>query len=301
MVVTWCVRTCADALALHMTTATRRLARLTGTLMVLAASAAPLAAQATRVATGAPPARVTLALRPWPGDALRVLVEHDTEERGTLPMARGDSTVVTRTSTAVVVRSVVESVDAGGAVLRSTLDSVAVQASGGRIEGRMQRTRDALAMRGRTVMLHVATDGTVALLDRSAPAVALAALSPVLQRVPAVFPEAPVGVGDRWTRRVMVPGAPGDALVAEFVLDSLTQGGDRAWVSVRGALDDAAAPAASGDGAAGTVQGWLVLDRRRGWVVQSRLALTLRTMARRAGGAPMRFAMRMEQRMRELP
>lgn len=242
-------------------------------------------------------ARVLLVLRPWPGDALRVQVDHETEERGTMPMPGGDSTVVTRTATTVRVRTVVESADAAGAVLRSLVDSVAVQASGGRLDGRRRRVEESLALRGRRVRLRLGTDGAVTLLDPSAPAVAVAALAPILERVPAVFPEGAVGVGDRWTRRVALPGAEGDAVVAEFRLDSLTHHGDRAWVSVKGGLDEAAMRAET----AGTVQGWLLLDRRRGWIVASRLALSLRTVARRGSGPPMRFAMRMEQRMRELP
>lgn len=242
-------------------------------------------------------ARVVLALRPWPGDALRVQVEHETEERGTMPLPAGDSTVVTRTATTVRVRTVVESADAAGAVLRAHVDSVAVQASGGRPDARRRRVDESLALQGRRVRLRLGTDGAVTLLDPSAPAVAVAALAPILERVPAVFPEGAVGVGDRWTRRVALPGAEGDAVVAEFRLDSLTHHGDRAWVSVRGGMDDAAAQAET----AGTVQGWLLLDRRRGWIVASRLVLALRTVARRGNAPPMRFSLRLEQRMREVP
>jgi hypothetical protein len=147
------------------------------------------------------------------------------------------------------------------------------------------------ALRGRSMRLRLAGDGEIVALDDQPDAT----LSALVDRVPAALPDMPVAVGTRWTRAMQLAGAPGDGLQAEFRLDSLTRSGDLAWVSVRGTMRDPEVDAGA------TVVGWLALDRRRGWVVRSRLSMTMQSVTTtRSGMPPMRYEMRVEQRVTEL-
>jgi hypothetical protein len=253
---------------------------------------APLVgAQARPVQARVPAERIALALRPYPGDTIRVRVVHEVDESGTVALPSGDSTVRVRTATTVVLRSAVQSMDAAGALVTATVESVTVRATGGKDESRRAREAAADALRGRSLRLRLASDGGIAMLDSDADAT----LTALVDRVPAALPTIPVAVGTRWTRAMQLAGAPGDGLQAEFRLDSLTHLGDHAWVSVRGTMRDPEVQAGA------TVVGWLVLDRRRGWIVKSRLSMTMQSVTTaRSGMPPMRYAMRVEQRVAEV-
>ena len=74
-----------------------------------------------------------------------------------------------------------------------------------------------------------------------------------------------------------------------------TKFGDHAWVSVKGVMRDAAVDAGA------SVVGWIMLDRRRGWITRSRMVMTMRAVTGAAGSMPpMRFVMRVEQRVEEV-
>ena len=95
--------------------------------LLIAVTGMPLPAQRTREA-GAD-ARVSLVLRPFPGDMIRQRVEHDVDEQGTITMPGGDSTVRVSTRTMVVLRSKVDAVDSAGAIVTSQVESVTVRAT----------------------------------------------------------------------------------------------------------------------------------------------------------------------------
>ena len=53
--------------------------------------------------------------------------------------------------------------------------------------------------------------------------------------------------------------------------------------------------------AGASVVGWVLLDRRRGWITKSRMIMTMRAVTGAQGGMPpMRFVMRVEQRVGEV-
>lgn len=252
--------------------------------------------QAQRPRAGAD-ARVSLVLRPFPGDMIRQRVEHDVDEQGTITMPSGDSTVRVSTRTTVVLRSRVDAVDSLGSVVTSQVESVTVRASGGREESRRAREASGMALLGRTLRMKLAPDGELIVLDDASAqsAATIATLAALVDRVPAALPSLPVREHEKWTRHMVLAGAPGDGIDAEFTLDSLTRYGDFAWVSVRGVMKDAGADAGA------SVVGWVLLDRRRGWITKSRMVMTLRAVTGAQGSMPpMRFVMRVEQRVGEV-
>lgn len=262
--------------------------------LLLLTMCAPLVAQRTRAAGDG---RVSLVIRPYPGDVIRQRVEHDVDEQGTITIGRGDSTVRVSTRTTVILRSRVDAADSLGAVVTSQVESVTVRATGGKDESRRARVASGMALRGRTLRMKLAPDGELIVLDdASAQNVAtIATLAALVDRVPAALPVLPVREHEKWNRHMVLAGAPGDGIDAEFTLDSLTRYGDFAWVSVRGVMKDAGADAGA------SVIGWLLLDRRRGWITQSRMVMTLRATTGESGGMPpMRFVMRVEQRVGEV-
>ncbi len=262
--------------------------------MLLVVALASLQAQRPRTGDDA---RVTLVLRPFPGDVIRQRVEHDVDEQGTITMPAGDSTVRVSTRTTIVLRSRVETVDSLGAVVTSVVESVTVRAVGGKEESRLARIASGMALQGRTLRMKLAPDGELVVLDDASvqSAATIATLAALVDRVPAALPSLPVREKEKWTRHMVLAGAPGDGIDAQFTLDSLTRYGDFAWVSVRGVMKDAGADAGA------SVVGWVLLDRRRGWITKSRMVMTLRAVTGAQGAMPaMRFVMRVEQRVGEV-
>ena len=242
-------------------------------------------------------ARIALVLRPFPGDMIRQRVEHDVDEQGTITMPGGDSTVRVSTRTTVVLRSRVDAVDSLGAVVTSQVESVTVKATGGKEESRRARIASGMALQGRTLRMKLAPDGELIVLDDASAqsAATVATLAALVDRVPAALPAQPVRERETWTRHMVLAGAPGDGIDAEFTLDSLTRYGDHAWVSVKGVMKDLGADAGA------SVVGWVLLDRRRGWITRSRMVLTMRAVTGAQGSMPpMRFVMRVEQRVGEV-
>ncbi len=267
--------------------------QLRRTALMLTMACVSLQAQRARPSDG----RVSLVMRPYPGDMIRLRVEHDVDEQGTITMPTGDSTVRVRTRTMVVLRSRVDAADSAGSLVSAQVESVTVTATGGKEESRRARISTGLALRGRTLRMRLAPDGEVIVLDDATlqTFVSLETLAALVDRVPAALPTLPVREREKWSRHMVLAGAPGDGINAEFTLDSLTKYGDHAWLSVRGVMRDAGADAGA------SVVGWLLLDRRRGWITQSRMVMTMRAVTGAQANMPaMRFVMRVEQRVGEV-
>jgi hypothetical protein len=191
----------------------------------------------------------------------------------------------------------VDAVDSLGAIVTSQVESVTVHANGGKEESRRARIASGMALMGRTLRMKLSPDGELVVLnDASAQSAAtIATLAALVDRVPAALPALPVREKEKWTRHMLLAGAPGDGIDAEFTLDSLTRYGDFAWVSVRGVMRDAAVDAGA------SVVGWILLDRRRGWITRSRMVMTMRAVTEALPSMPpMRFVMRVEQRVGEV-
>jgi hypothetical protein len=103
--------------------------------------------------------------------------------------------------------------------------------------------------------------------------------------MPAMLARTAVAVGEKWTREMQIPlssepGAIG-SVRATFRLDSLGRNGDIAYVSMRGTISRintlGAAPAGPGYGTSGQLSGTIQIDRRLGWITDSRSTIIVRS------------------------
>jgi hypothetical protein len=287
------------------------------------------------VADAAAAQRYSLQLRPRAGDTLRLKMEQTTEFEGTHGHKAGeggaagktapDSTSHERSSLHVYTRIAVEATDLDGADVTAITDSVRLTSSSGATDAIAAAAR---AAEGRRVRLHVAPDGaTTVAAAEGAP---VGALRSVVTQMPATLPKDPVQVGQSWVRTMEVPVAPpgsdgggpgGSAAVSgTFRLDSVSRGGDIAYVSLtarlvrsanvpygsapgsrgrdgekRGARDRAATVSTSG-----SITGSIVIDRTRGWITDVRTSVVSRSLMQESGSrtASARMWMKISQWVR---
>ena len=130
----------------------------------------------------------------------------------------------------------------------------------------------------------------------------------MLAEVPATLPRTPIGVGHSWERTMAAPLGRAYAgqgeIKARFRLDSVSRGGDAAYISMRGKLTHGRT-GPSGGGTAGasavTVAGDMVIDRRRGWLADSHFIISVEstfTPPPSSAMAPTRFRMTATQWLR---
>lgn len=249
---------------------------------------------------------IVLQMRPHVGDTLRVRMEQQSELVGVRPSARGDVRTTVTSTLEVWSHAIVEGSSPAGALVRTVTDSAVVSSSDpstGRARGKPTRVPVHSEVR-----MHVMPNGTMQLADDESDRHGDGDLAGLM---PAAFPTGPVKVGEIWTREMALPGVlgggPAGVLRAVFRLDSLGRGGALAYVSMKGEMRPM--PAGAGGSAdapsldGGNVTGTLVLDRRRGWLAESRFAIdaatTIAPPATAADG-PLHFRMRVTQRVKTL-
>lgn len=251
--------------------------------------------------------RVLLEIRPRPGDTMRVTLEHSFTITGG-PRNFPDSTTTMTTAYHIATRDVVERADTKSSFILAIVDSVHMRTTGSL--GASQFPGVDRSMEGMRIRLQIARDGSSQITE------GMAQLDPdlraVLSMMPPVLPVAPVSVGESWVRDLPIPadGSPSSAstpgtVKATFRLDSLTANGDLAWISLRGRVQTA--PAGSQRDAAGIAQmsgslsGLLILDRRRGWLSQSRATVDIESQVALSGGSPLLVRVHMTQVMKTAP
>jgi hypothetical protein len=162
---------------------------------------------------------------------------------------------------------------------------------------------------GQRMLFRLSHDGTMRVVEETTGA--NRGVSELVALMPAALPTQPVSVGETWTRSIpMVVGRGADdgVVKASFRLDSISRDEELAYISMRGDMRRDSVPAGPPRGTrmkvSGTVSGALLLDRRRGWLTESRFAVVLHTTmlpaASSAGAYPVRFLTRITQRMRTL-
>ncbi len=183
--------------------------------------------------------------------------------------ALGDAATAVTTTWVVLQRMIVEHADTSGTEILQVTDSVSTERIDDR--GPEPAPRRNRPVDGSHVLLHVAPDGAVTLLD-STNSVS-SALREVLRNLPVTFPRDPVQVGHSWVRAMKLPAGPGygkgGEIKLEFRLDSVADGSDLAYVSVHGPLGGARVNATAGGVTLvtrGSLAGTMVVDRRRGWL-----------------------------------
>lgn len=256
---------------------------------------------------GAQRRAVTLEIRPRAGDTLHMRLDQEVELTGTTRAGTADETKSIVTTMRLLARAIVQRVLSSGVVVQAVTDSVVVTSSDDHAPALLRQMRRSLV--GRPVRMRVSPDGTCELLDAERAGAAGQQLSGLVSLMPGTLPRGPVAVGDRWTRTMPLPvAASPDAgsagtVTATFRLDSLTEGGDLAWVSVHGTVTRDAVGAQRGGSrltTSGTVAGIMQIDRRLGWMTGASAAVAVQSLLTPPAGshhAPMRFHVRITQRM----
>lgn len=241
--------------------------------------------------------RVTLRIRPPMGDTLRMAMQQQfdmsSEDSAGVPQRSMAGTLLIWTH-ALVLRRVGTATD-----LASTADSVVVQPPSAAAWPPLRDAKRELT--GRTVHLRVSAAGELTVERRGATS---ALDGPVM---PAVLPAGPVQVGDTWTRELRIPlSTTRDAVGlvrTTFRLDSLGAGGAVAFISMRGDVshDHATDHHGMTGQVTGSVTGTLQVDRRLAWITDSRMTVSLLSIAGPTGQPLTRMRIHVTQVIRALP
>ena len=164
-------------------------------------------------------------------------------------------------------------------------------------------------MRGQRVQFRVAPDGSVAMSQAGD---GTREVAQVVSLMPAAFPKAAISVGESWVREMPLPtGAQLGAqlsgkLHVTFRFDSLTHGGDWAFISMRGEMQPATGPGAASETVLekGLVNGTMLMDQKRGWLTESWFSIvvsSITTPPPSTGVLSMHVQVRVTQHMLTLP
>jgi len=249
---------------------------------------------------------VLLQVKPGIGDTIRVRLDQSVEMTGS-PGADGKAIVESGTLVLLATLSV-ESVDADGATIVSVIDSLRVNSPPNSASSAVLAWAAFAA--NRAVRFRVAPNGSAYVPSgrgRSVPSAALAS------HMPATLPSRAITPGATWSSTLQVPLASsvdpkGTAtLVATFTFDSLSRSGELAFISLRGRLTKADSEANAPDGrniveTSGTVLGYVMLDRRRGWITDARTTFSLFSLVTPADPTkpPVRVKMTISQWLRAM-
>lgn len=245
----------------------------------------PLIALLALAAPAAGAQRVVLELRPRFGDTLNMRVDQTTEVTGT---RKGMTAKPVVTQLSMFSRAIVEVSTPAAAFILAITDSVDGTASDDRARQLVSATERQLE--GRKMRLRMAPDGTVGLADR--PPEVPQEVNDLVALMPASLPRGSVAVGDTWLREMRLPpsanfGVPVAGVVrAAFRLDSVAPDGDEAYLSMRGTLEPSKGDVAPAGTYTGTVTGYMVIDRRRGWFSKTVFQVLMRTAMTPVAASP---------------
>jgi hypothetical protein len=220
---------------------------------------------------------VLLQIRPHIGDTLRMHLSQTVEMTGTTHGKR-DSTTAMTTSFEVFTRAIARQWTSSGTLMQTITDSVAMTpASAGSLADLRRR-----AMQSNPVWLRVSTDGAMEMVDDGDPN---SELRHLFGEMPAMLARTAVAIGEKWTREMQIPlssepGAVG-SVRATFRLDSLGRNGDIAYISMHGTMarinTSGSAPAGPGYGTTGQLSGSIQIDRRLGWITDTKSSIIVRS------------------------
>lgn len=261
------------------------------------------------IVPGVPAQNVLLQIKPKVGDTLRLHIEQEMEISGVGKVRDADTTITMRSSMLLLSRSIVVQADDEGTTVRSITDSVAVDM--GALDPRVATLSDQArrSLQGKEVRVRFSREGSGTVVDAD-PDIPRD-LQSVFSQLPATFPRSPVAVGSTWKQRIPIPdtgpGQVAGTLEATFRLDSLSRRGKLAHISMRGTLtrDSTASPIRGGARMTmtGTVTGYMILDRGRGWVTDASTEMSMRSQIEQPAGSglqPVKMQMRLLQRQRTM-
>ena len=245
-----------------------------------------------------------LQIKPRAGDTLRMRLDQQSEMTGVRRTAAGEASAMVMSSMRMYSRAIVEGTALEGTIVLAVTDSVMFRTSDEHARAAAQLAEE--RMRGQRVRFHVTPDGTVGMSQSGDGA--SREVAQVVSLMPAAFPKARIDVGERWIREMPLPtGGQFGALLSgklhvTFRFDSLTHGGDWAFVSMRGEMQPVTGPgSASGTVLEeGLVSGTMLVDQRRGWLTESWFSIVVSSMTTpppATGIVSMHMQMRITQHM----
>jgi hypothetical protein len=248
---------------------------------------------------------VTLQIKPHPGDTIRMLLDQRSEMTGVKRTEAGDATAMVISTLKMFSRAIIEGPSDKGTLVLAVTDSAIMSTTDDQARGATQQAQE--SMRGQRVQFRVLPDGTVGMSEAGG---APRDVAQVVSVMPAAFPKAPVSVGESWIREMPLPtgtqlGAQlSGRLYLTFRFDSLTHGGEWAFVSMHGEMRPARGPSAVGMILErGSVVGTMLVDRARGWLTESWFNIMMSSLVTpplTGGIVSMHTEMRITQHMRTL-
>jgi Family of unknown function (DUF6263) len=252
---------------------------------------------------------VRLQIKPRVGDTLRLRIEQEVEITGQGKLRDADTTLTMRSSMMLLSRSIVVQSDEQGSIVRAITDSVAVDV--GAMDPRAASLSDQArrALQGKELRVRFSREGSAVVIEAD-PDIPRD-LQSVFSQLPATFPRHQVSVGSTWKQRIPIPdaiqGQIAGTLDAVLRLDSLTRRGRQAHISMRGTFTrDSTASLIPGGGRlsmTGTVTGFMILDRVRGWVTDASTEMLVRSQTEPAAGStatPVKMRLRLVRRQRTM-
>jgi hypothetical protein len=247
---------------------------------------------------------VTLAIKPHVGDTLRMRLDQESEMTGVQKTAAGEMSAMVVTTMKMFSRAIVEGANENGTSVLAVTDSVRLTTTDDHSRGAAALAE--AQMSGQRVHFRVTPDGTVGMLTNGEGAPK--EVAQVVSLMPATFPKSRIKIGESWMRDMPLPDGTqigahlSGRLHCTFRLDSLTHGGEWAFVSMRGDMEPAKGPGAASNTVleSGMVSGTMLVDQKRGWLTESWFNIvvnTLQTFAPSAGVLSMRVHTRITQHM----
>jgi hypothetical protein len=247
---------------------------------------------------------ILLRISPQVGDTLRMRLDQQTEIVATKRAGRSESTSTVIHTMAMFSRAIVEGPSLRGTMVLAVTDSVRFSSTDERSRAATEKAQQKLS--GQRVRFNVAPDGTMSISDDGR---APREVSEAVSLMPPAFPKEPVSVGESWIREMMLPGgnqlgAPvSGKLHVTFRLDSVSRSGELAWVSMRGEVQPTPAFGAASSLEKGSVMGTMLVNRKRGWLTESRFYIVVSSTlgaAAASGMTPMRMHVKITQHMRTM-
>ena len=245
---------------------------------------------------------ITLQIKPHVGDTLRMRLDQQSEMTGVKQTSAGESSAIIVTTMKMFSRAIVEAGSDKETTVLAVTDSVLLTTSDQ--HARAAAARAEAQLRGQRVRFHVAPDGSVGMNDSDRTARDVAQ---VVSLMPAAFPRAPISVGRERIREMTLPGGQmvgqlAGKLYVTFRFDSLTHGGDWAFVSMRGDLRPTTGPGVTVGPILekGVVNGTMLVDQKRRWLTESWFSIVMSSVVTpplMSGAVSMHMLTRITQHM----
>lgn len=237
-----------------------------------------LCAAAAVLPVASPAQSVLLQIRPPIGDTIGMRLSQTVEMTGTTPGVPDDASQSMTTSIDIYTRAIAKQWTSSGTLMQTITDSVTMNPSSAASLADFRRR----ALKSKSSMIRVSTDGAVEVMDQDD---ASGELRHLFGEMPAMLSRSVVAIGEKWTREMRIPlsGDPGamGSVRATFQLDSLSRTGDIAFISMKGSLSRVNLPGAvtpaAGYETSGTLSGTIQIDRRLGWITDSRSTIQVKS------------------------